>query len=73
MQKKASIAQRLVQETGFREAACTAFSYAGRNQSSDLLQRCKALNACIQQVRVLDSLHAKVLPLLGLSTVPTHV
>lgn len=43
----AGIAQRLIQEKSFREAVRTAFS---GSQSSDLLQRCRALNACIQQV-----------------------
>lgn len=43
----AGVAQRLIQEESFREAVRTAFS---GSQSADLLERCKALNACIQQV-----------------------
>ncbi len=48
---KAGIAERLIKEQSFREAARQAFQQADQTQTSDLLQRCKALNACIRQAR----------------------
>lgn len=46
-QNSAGIAQRLIEDNSFREAVRSAFC---GSQSTDLLERCKALNACIRQV-----------------------
>ena len=47
---KAGVAERLIKQQSFREAAKKAFQQADQSKSSDLLQRCRALNACIRQV-----------------------
>ena len=46
---RTGIAHRLVSEHKFREAAREAFQQADQSQSTNLLQRCRALNACIRQ------------------------
>lgn len=42
--------QRLIREQGFRESAQQALKQAESTCSSDILQRCRALNACLKQV-----------------------
>ena len=55
---RTAIAHRLVSEHKFREAAREAFQQADQSQSTDLLQRCRALNACIRQARSLRQLES---------------
>lgn len=45
-----SFVQRLVTEQGFRESAQQVFKQVESTAASDLLQRCRALNACFKQV-----------------------